>query len=82
MVITAQQTQTLNPYAVYTNYRNSYQAALVVESPPATAGDIRDSGSTLAQKGLLEEERATYSSIHAWRIPQTGEFGGLQSMVS
>ena len=28
----------------------------------------------------LEEEVATYSSILAWRIPWTEEYGGLQSM--
>ena len=30
----------------------------------------------------LEEEMATHSSILAWRIPQTEEPGGLQSMGS
>ena len=30
----------------------------------------------------LEKEMATYSSILAWRIPQTEEPGGLQSMGS
>ena len=28
----------------------------------------------------LEKEMATHSSIPAWRTPQTGEPGGLQSM--
>ena len=28
----------------------------------------------------LEEEMATYSSVLAWRIPGTGEPGGLQAM--
>ena len=28
----------------------------------------------------LEKEMATYSSVLAWRIPGTGEPGGLQSM--
>ena len=28
----------------------------------------------------LEEEMATHSSIPAWRIPWTGEPGGLQSV--
>ena len=31
---------------------------------------------------LLEKEMATHSSILAWRIPQTEEPGGLQSMGS
>ena len=30
----------------------------------------------------LEEEMATHSSIFAWEIPRTEEFGGLQSMGS
>ena len=28
----------------------------------------------------LEKERATHSSVLAWRIPGTGEPGGMQSM--
>ena len=34
----------------------------------------------LGQKAPLEEDMATYSSILAWRVPWTGEPGGLQSM--
>ena len=30
----------------------------------------------------LEKEMATHSSILAWEIPQTGEPGGLQPMLS
>ena len=30
----------------------------------------------------LEKEMATHSSVLAWRIPRTGEPGGLQSMGS
>ena len=30
----------------------------------------------------LEKQMATHSSVLAWRIPGTGEPGGLQSMVS
>ena len=30
----------------------------------------------------LEKEMATHSSVHAWRIPGTGEPGGLPSMGS
>ena len=36
----------------------------------------------LGQKDPLEEEMATHSSILAWRIPGTGEPGGLLSMGS
>ena len=35
---------------------------------------------TLGQEDPLEKEKATHSSILAWRIPQTEEPGRLQSM--
>ena len=35
---------------------------------------------TLNQEEPLEEEMANYSSILAWKIPWTEQFGGLQSM--
>ena len=35
---------------------------------------------SLGQEDTLEEEMATQSSIHAWKIPWTEEPGGLQSM--
>ena len=35
---------------------------------------------SLGQKDPLEEEMATHSGILAWRIPGTGEPGGLPSM--
>ena len=35
---------------------------------------------SLGQEDPLEKEMATHSSILAWRIPQTEEPGGLQSM--
>ena len=37
---------------------------------------------TLGQEEPLEEGMATPSSILAWRIPRTGEPGGLPSMGS
>ena len=36
---------------------------------------------SLGREDPLEEERATHSSIFAWRIPWTEEPGGLQSWV-
>ena len=36
----------------------------------------------LGQEDSLEEEMATHSSIHAWKIPRTEESGGLQAMGS
>ena len=37
---------------------------------------------SLGQDDHLDKEMATYTSILAWRIPQTEEFGRLQSMGS
>ena len=37
---------------------------------------------SLGQEDPLEKEKATHSSILAWRIPWTEEPGGLQSMGS
>ena len=37
---------------------------------------------TYAVVSLLEKEMATHSSVLAWRIPGTGEPGGLPSMGS
>ena len=34
---------------------------------------------SLGQKDPLEKELATHSSILAWRIPWTGEPGGIES---
>ena len=34
----------------------------------------------LGQEEPLEQEMATWSSILSWKIPWTGEPGGLQSM--
>ena len=37
---------------------------------------------SLGQEDPLEKEMATHSSVLAWRIPGTGEPGGLLSMGS
>ena len=37
---------------------------------------------SLDEEDPLEEETATHSGILTWRIPWTGEPGGLQSMGS
>ena len=37
---------------------------------------------TLGQEDPLEEEMAPHSSVHTWRIPQTEEPAGLQSIES
>ena len=51
----------------------------LIKNLPADAGDV---GLILGQNGPLEEEMATHSSILAWRVPWTGEPGGLQSVGS
>ena len=56
--------------------------AIVVKNLPANAGDARDRADPCIGKNPLEEGMATHSSILAWRIPQTEEPGGLQSMGS
>ena len=53
------------------------QMALVVKNPPANTGDVRDVGSIHGWEDPLEEDRATHSSILAWRIPWIEEPGGL-----
>ena len=35
---------------------------------------------SMGQESPLEEEKATHSSILAWKIPWTKEPGGLQSL--
>ena len=55
------------------------QAVLVVKNPPASAGNIRDTGSIPGSERSPEEGMATRSSILAWRIPWTEEPGRLQS---
>ena len=39
-------------------------------------------GFEIVQLEFLEKEMATHSSVLAWRIPGTGEPGGLPSMGS
>ena len=56
------------------------QVALVVKSPPASAGDIGDPVQYLDLEDPLQKGMATHSSILAWRIPWTEEPGGLGSM--
>ena len=48
---------------------------LAVKDPPVNAGDRY-----LGQEDPLEKEMATQSSILAWRIPWTEEYGSLQFM--
>ena len=54
---------------------------LAVTNLPAKAEVIRDTGS-IPGKIPLEESMAIHSNVLAWKIPQTEEPGGLQSMGS
>ena len=58
------------------------QAGVVVRSPPTNAGERRDVGLSLGQEGPLQKGMAAHSSVLAWRIPGTGEPGGLRSTGS
>ena len=56
----------------------------VVKNPPARAGASGDAGLIPESGRSPEKEKATHSSILAWRIPRTeepAELGGLQSMA-
>ena len=54
------------------------------KEPPPNAGDMRHGTRvpSLGWEDPLEEDMATQSSILTWKIPWTGEPGGLQSMGS
>ena len=54
----------------------------MVKNPPANGGDVRDVESIPGSGRTLEEGMATHSTILAWRILWTEEFGGLQSIGS
>ena len=59
------------------------EVVLVVKNPAPNAGDIRDTGLISGlERSLGEESATTHPSILAWKIPQTEESGGLQSIGS
>ena len=47
------------------------------KEPTCSAGDAEDAGSVPGSERPWQETMVTYSRILAWRIPQTGEPGGL-----
>ena len=55
---------------------------LMVKNTPASAEDLRDTGSMPGSGRSSGGRNATHSSILAWRIPWTEEPGRLQSMRS
>ena len=58
------------------------EVALVVKSPPANAGDVRDTGLIPGLGRSPGGGHGNHSSILAWRIPWIKEPGGLQSIGS
>ena len=58
-------------FAGYQNHFKGFPGGPVVYNLPANAGVTP-----------LEKEMATHSSVLAWKIPGTGEPGGLLSMGS
>ena len=53
-----------------------------VRNPPAVQETHKRQVRSLVEEDSLEKEMATHASILAWKIPWTGEPGGLQSMGS
>ena len=62
--------------------RPASQLVLVVKNLPVNTGDLRDVGSVLDWEDPLEKQMATHSSILAWKISWTEEYGRLQSIGS
>ena len=66
---------------IYSTYRAS-QVAQWVKNPPAMQ-EMQETGvRSLDQEDSLEEGTAIHFRMLSWRIPGTGEPGGLQSMGS
>ena len=65
-------------FVFITDTGTSLMAQTVKNLPAMQETQVR----SLGQGDPLEEGMATHSSILAWRIPWTGEPGGLQSMGS
>ena len=54
----------------------------MVKNLPAVQETQETGAPSLGQDDPLEEEMATHSSVLAWKIPQTEDPGGVQSMGS
>ena len=50
---------------------------LVVKNPPPNEGYVKDEGLIPELGRSLEESTATHSSILAWSVPWTEDYGGL-----
>ena len=62
--------------------RRDFPDGSAIKNPPAMQETQEMQFLSLGGEDPLEEEMATHSSILAWRIPQTEEPGGLQSIGS
>ena len=62
--------------------RFCYQASLVAQMVKRLPAIRENWVCSLGQEDPLEKEVAAHSSVLAWRIPGTGEPGGLPSMAS
>ena len=72
-----------HPTAVFLSGKYHGQRSLVGYSPwGLEESDTTDDFTFTFHLHALEKEMATHSSVHAWRIPGTGEPGGLPSMGS
>ena len=60
----------------------AYSGGQVVKNLPARHEPQETLAQCLCLENHLEESMATHSNILDWRIPQTEELGGLQSIVS
>ena len=65
-----------------TNENLGLPGGSVVKNLPAMPEPQETGVPSLGWEDPLEKVMATHSSILAWRIPWTGESGGLQSMGS
>ena len=69
-------------FRTHISYSWASPLAQRVKNPPAMQETQETWVRFLGQENTLEVEMATHSSILAWRIPRTEEFGGLPSMGS
>ena len=60
----------------YQQLTGASQMALMVNNPPANAGDTRDMGSIPGLEDPLEKGMATHSTLLLWRIPWTESLVG------
>ena len=66
----------------YHTYIMFFRASLVAQSVKNLSAVQEMGVQSLGWEDPLEKEMATHSSVLAWRIPGTGEPGGLPSMRS